>query len=213
MMRFIEFVNRGYGKKFRTYRELYQWSVDSIPDFWAALWDFAEVKASKEYDQVVDDLKKFPGARWFVGAKLNFAENLLRYRDDRLAFIFRGETSKSAEMTYAELYETVARLAKSLREIGVVPGDRVAGYMPNLIETAIAMLAATSIGAVWSSCATDIGAGAALDRLGQIEPKVLFTVDGYFYKGKAFSSLGECGGGRQGHPIPEESSRCFLYGV
>ena len=190
MMRFIEFVNRGYGKKFRTYRELYQWSVDSIPDFWAALWDFAEVKASKKYDQVVDDLKKFPGARWFVGAKLNFAENLLRYRDDRLAFIFRGENIKSAEMTYAELYATVARLAKSLREIGVVPGDRVAGYMPNLIETAIAMLAATSIGAVWSSCATDIGAGAALDRLGQIEPKVLFTVDGYFYKGKAFSSLG-----------------------
>jgi len=190
MTRFIEFVNRGYGKKFRTYRELYQWSVDSIPDFWAALWDFVEVKASRKYDQVVDDLKKFPGARWFVGAKLNFAENLLRYRDDRLAFIFRGENVKSAKMTYAELYATVARLAKSLREIGIMPGDRVAGYMPNLIETAVAMLAATSVGAVWSSCATDIGAGAALDRLGQIEPKVLFTVDGYFYKGKAFSTLG-----------------------
>jgi acetoacetyl-CoA synthetase len=190
MTRFIEFVNRGYGKKFRTYRELHEWSVDSIPDFWAALWDFVEVKASRKYDQVVDDLKKFPGARWFVGAKLNFAENLLRYRDDRLAFIFRGENVKSAKMTYAELYATVARLAKSLREIGIVPGDRVAGYMPNLIETAAAMLAATSVGAVWSSCATDIGAGAALDRLGQIEPKVLFTVDGYFYKGKAFSTLG-----------------------
>jgi acetoacetyl-CoA synthetase len=190
MMRFIEFVDREYGKKFRTYRELYQWSIDSIPDFWAALWDFAEVKASKKYDQVVDDLKKFPGARWFVGAKLNFAENLLQYRDDQLAFIFRGENVKSAKMTYAELYATVARLAKSLREIGVVPGDRVVGYMPNLIETAVAMLAATSIGAVWSSCATDIGAGAALDRLGQTEPKVLFTVDGYFYKGKAFSTLG-----------------------
>lgn len=190
MMRFIEFVNRRYGKTFKTYPELYQWSVDSIPDFWAALWDFAEVKASKRYDQVVDDLKKFPGAKWFVGAKLNFAENLLRYRDDRLAFIFRGENVKSAKMTYAELYATVARLAKSLREIGIVPGDRVAGYMPNLIETAVAMLAATSVGAVWSSCATDIGAGAALDRLGQIGPKVLFTVDGYFYKGKTFSTLG-----------------------
>ena len=93
-------------------------------------------------------------------------------------------------MTYAELYVTVARLAKSLREIGVGPGDRVAGYMPNLIETAIAMLAATSIGAVWSSCATDIGPLAALDRLGQIEPKVLFSVDGYFYKGKVFNCLG-----------------------
>ena len=190
MTRFIEFVNRKYGKKFKTYDELYQWSVHSIPDFWAAMWDFTEIKASKKYDQVVDDLKKFPGARWFVGAKLNFAENLLRYRDDRLAFIFRGETQKSTKMTYSELYSTVARLAASLREIGICPGDRVAGYMPNLMETAIAMLAATSVGAVWSSCATDIGSQAALDRLGQIEPKVLFTVDGYFYKAKSFNALG-----------------------
>jgi acetoacetyl-CoA synthetase len=188
--RFINFVNQKYGKAFTTYKELYEWSVDSIPDFWAAMWDFAEIKASKRYDQVVDDLKRFPGAKWFPGARLNFAENLLRYRDNRLAFIFRGETQKSAQMTYAELYRTVARLAKSLREIGIVPGDRVAGYMPNLMETAIAMLAATSIGAVWSSCATDIGAQAALDRLGQIEPKILFSVDGYFYKGKPFSTLG-----------------------
>jgi len=190
MTRFIEFVNQKYGKKFKSYDELYQWSINCIPDFWAAFWDFAEIKASKKYDQVVDDLKKFPGAKWFVGAKLNFAENLLRYRDNRLAFVFRGETQKTAKMTYAELYSTVARLAASLREIGIRPGDRVAGYMPNLIETAIAMLAATSVGAVWSSCATDIGAQAALDRLGQIEPKVLFTVDGYFYKAKPFSSLG-----------------------
>jgi acetoacetyl-CoA synthetase len=190
MTRFIEFVNRAYRKKFKTYLELYQWSIDSIPDFWAALWDFVEIKASRKYDQVVDDLKKFPGARWFVGAKLNFAENLLQYRDDRIAFVFRGENVKSAKMTYAELYATVARLAKSLRGIGVGPGDRVAGYMPNLIETAVAMLAATSVGAIWSSCATDIGAEAAVDRFGQIEPKVLFTVNGYFYKGRAFSTLG-----------------------
>ena len=188
--RFIEFVNRKYGKKFKAFDDLYQWSVNSIPDFWEAVWDFCEIKASKKFDQVVDDLKKFPGAKWFVGAKLNFAENLLRYRDDRLAFVFKGETQKSAQMTYAELYSTVARLAASLREIGIRPGDRVAGYMPNLMETAMAMLAATSIGAVWSSCATDIGSQAALDRLGQIEPKVLFSVDGYFYKAKSFSTLG-----------------------
>jgi acetoacetyl-CoA synthetase len=188
--RFIEFVNKKYEKQFKTYDDLYQWSIDRIPDFWAAMWDFVEIKASKRYDQVIDDLKKFPGARWFVGAKLNFAENLLRYRDDQVAFVFRGETKKSVKMTYAELYSTVARLAKSLRKIGIAPGDRVAAYMPNLIETAVAMLAATSVGAVWSSCATDIGSQAALDRLGQIEPKVLFTVDGYFYKGKTFSSLG-----------------------
>jgi acetoacetyl-CoA synthetase len=190
MTRFIEFVNRRYGRNFKTYNDLYQWSVDRIPDFWAAVWDFVEIKAVKKYDQVVEDLTQFPGTKWFPGTRLNFAENLLRYRDDRLAFIFIGETQTSGKMTYAELYGTVARLAKSLREIGVVPGDRVAGYMPNLMETAIAMLAATSIGAVWSSCATDIGAIAALDRLGQIEPKVLFTVDGYFYKGKPFSILG-----------------------
>ena len=156
--RFIQFVNKKYGKQFKTFDDLFQWSVDSIPDFWGAVWDFTEIKASKKYDQIVDDLKKFPGAKWFVGAKLNFAENLLRYRDDRLAFIFRGETQKSAKMTYAELYSTVARLAASLRELGIRPGDRVAGYMPNLMETAMAMLAATSVGAVWSSCATDIGA-------------------------------------------------------
>jgi acetoacetyl-CoA synthetase len=190
MSRFIEFVNKRHKKQFKTYAELYQWSVDSIPDFWAAMWDFAEIKSSTRYEKVVDDLEKFPGAKWFVGARLNFAENLLRYRDDRLAFIFKGETVKSSKMTYAGLYSTVARLAASLREMGIRPGDRVAGYMPNLMETAIAMLAATSIGAVWCSCATDIGAGSVLDRLGQIEPKVLFSVDGYFYKAKVFNSLG-----------------------
>jgi acetoacetyl-CoA synthetase len=190
MTRFIQFVNRKYGKKFRTYDELFQWSVSSIPDFWVAIWDFAGVKASKRWDQVVEDLKKFPGTKWFPGARLNFAENLLRYRDDRLAFVFKGETQKTATMTYKELYNTVARLAKSLREIGIQPGDRVAGYMPNMMETAIGMLATASIGAVWSSCATDIGPQAALDRLGQIEPKVLFSVDGYFYKAKPFNTLG-----------------------
>jgi len=188
--RFIEFVNRKHGKQFRTFDDLYQWSVNSIPDFWAAIWEFTEVRASKKWDRVVDDLKKFPGTVWFPGARLNFAENLLRYRDDRLAFIFKGETQKYATMTYRELYYTVARLAKSLREIGIRPGDRVAGYMPNMMETTIGMLAATSVGAVWSSCATDIGPQAALDRLGQIEPKVLFSVDGYFYKAKSFNTLG-----------------------
>ncbi len=190
MARFIHFVNQRQGKSFRSFPELYQWSIDSIPDFWATLWEFLEIKASRKWDQVVDDLKKFPGATWFPGARLNFAENLLRYRDDRLAFIFKGETQKSATMTYKELYHTVGRVANSLRELGIRPGDRIAGYMPNMMETAIGMLAATSIGAVWSSCATDIGPQAALDRLGQIEPKVLFSVDGYFYKSKAFNTLG-----------------------
>jgi acetoacetyl-CoA synthetase len=188
--RFIKYVNKKQGKKFKGYFDLYQWSIGQIPEFWARLWEFLDIKASRGYTQVVDDLSKFPGAKWFPGARLNFAENLLRYRDDHLAFIFKGETQKYARMSYRELYSTVARLAKSLREMGVKPGDRVAGYMPNLMETAIAMLAATSVGATWASCATDIGSQAALDRLGQIEPKVLFTVNGYYYKGKTFSSVG-----------------------
>jgi acetoacetyl-CoA synthetase len=187
--RFMDKVNARQNLNLRSYVELYQWSVENIPDFWAEMWDFGKIKTSIPYDQVVEDLTKFPGTKWFPGARLNFAENLLRYRDDQLAFIFAGETQISRRMTYAELYDSVARLAYSLREIGVGLGDRVVGYMPNLIETAIGMLAATSLGAAWSSCATDIGPAAAIERLGQVEPKVLITADGYFYKGKSFDTL------------------------
>jgi acetoacetyl-CoA synthetase len=193
MTRFVDFVNRKYDLKIKSYFELYNWSIESIEDFWAAIWEFGGITYSRKYDKVVDALGKFPGAKWFVGARLNFAENLLRYKDGHVAFVFRGETQKSAKMTYAELYNNVARLAESLRKIGVVSGDRVAAYMPNLMETAIAMLATTSIGATWASCGADLGAPAAIDRLGQVEPKVLFTADGYWYKGKTFSSLGNAG--------------------
>jgi acetoacetyl-CoA synthetase len=161
--------------------------VDRIHDF-GQPYGISRGQGLRKYDQVVDDSVS-SGAGGLLG-RLTLQRISSVIRDDRVAFLFRGENVKSAQMTYAELYTTVARLAKSLREIGIRPGDRIAGYMPNLIETAVAMLAATSVGAVWSSCATDIGAGAALDRLGQIEPKVLFTVDGYFYKGKPFSTLG-----------------------
>ena len=204
MTGFIRFVNRKHGLGLDGYDELYDWSVARIPDFWAAMWDFAEIRASRPYDRVVDDLAEFPGAKWFEGARLNFAENLLRYRDDRTAIIFRGETQKSERMTYAELYRAVSRLAGSLRENGLQPGDRVAAYLPNLKETAIAMLAATSIGAVWSSCATDLGAQATLDRLSQIEPKILFVVDGYYYKGKPFDSLAKAAEVARGMPSLEK---------
>ena len=187
--RFINFVNRTCGRNIRSYGDLYRWSVERIPEFWASVWDFVEIKASRRYDKVVDDLTKFPGTDWFPGARLNFAENLLRFRDDHPAFVFRGEDRKSATMTYAELFDSVARLSKALRNMGIVAGDRVAAYMPNLMETAIAMLAVTSIGAVWSSCGTELGAGAVADRLGQIGPKVLFTVDAQLYKGKAVNVL------------------------
>jgi len=187
--RFINLVNGKYNLQIDSYDKLHRWSIENVSDFWAAMWEFGGIKASQKYETVVDDLGKFPGAKWFAGARLNFAENLLRCRDAHPAFIFKGETKKSSRMTYTELYNSVARLARSLRKMGVAVGDRVAAYMPNLVETANAMLATTSIGAIWSSCGTELGPKAVLDRFGQIEPKVLFTVDGYYYKGKTFGVL------------------------
>jgi acetoacetyl-CoA synthetase len=191
MTRFIDFVNRKHGNALKGYDELYQWSVNEIPQFWAAVWEFLGIKASRGYDRVVDDPRKMPGARWFEGAKLNFAENLLRYRDDRIALTFKGEAQDPIRRTYAQLYDEVARLATSLKRMGVKPGDRVAGFMPNMAETAIAMLAASSIGATWSSTSPDFGTKGVLDRFGQIEPKVLFTANGYSYGGKMFDCLGK----------------------
>jgi acetoacetyl-CoA synthetase len=191
MTKFIEFINKRYDKQFTGYFDLYDWSINNITDLWASVWDFLEIKASKKYDKVVDDLNKFPGAQWFVGAELNFAENLLRYRDNQVAFVFKCETKPSVTITYEELYKSVGRLANALREQGVKKGDRVAAYMPNMTETAIAMLAATSIGAVWASCGSELGVQAVIDRFSQIEPKVLFTVDGYLYKNKPFHMLSD----------------------
>jgi acetoacetyl-CoA synthetase len=188
MTRFLAFVNEGHGTGFCTYEELYRWSVADVPEFWEAIWEFCGVIASRKYDRVADDLALMPGAHWFPGARLNFAENLLRFRDDRTAIVFKGEGEKTARLTYRELYGSVARLAQSLRESGVAPGDRVAGFMPNLPETVIAMLAAVSVGAVWTSCSPEFGLQGVLDRFGQIAPKVLFAADGYSYQGKRFDS-------------------------
>ena len=189
MYRFMAGVNRKYKTNFTTYPELWQWSVDNIAAFWAEMWEFAGVVASRPYDEVIDDAARMPGARWFSGARLNFAENLLRYRDDRTAIVFRGEDQVRRRLTYAELYREVARTAKSLRALGLKPGDRVVGFMPNMPESIIAMLAATSLGATWSSCSPDFGIKGVLDRFGQIQPRVLFTADGYFFKGKRIDSL------------------------
>lgn len=187
--RFMNYVNDRYNRDFTEYNSLYTWSIENIADFWSSFWDFATIIASKPYDQVVDDLGKMPGAKWFNGARLNFAENLLRYRDDQVALIFKGEAQDSIKMTYAELYDEVARVAKSLREIGVTAEDRVVGFMPNMPEAIIAMLAAASMGAIWSSCSPDFGIKGVLDRFGQIKPKILFTANGYSFKGRKFNSL------------------------
>ncbi|HDR15217.1 MAG TPA: acetoacetate--CoA ligase, partial [Desulfobacteraceae bacterium] len=157
MYRFMNFVNNKHNRDFSDYESLYRWSIENIPDFWAAIWEFADIKASVPYREVVDDPSKMPGARWFSGARLSFAENLLRFRDDHTAIIFQGEDSETRQMSYAELYEEVARVALTLREMGIKASDRVVGFMPNMPETIVAMLAATSCGATWSSCSPDFG--------------------------------------------------------
>ncbi|MEE1551284.1 MAG: acetoacetate--CoA ligase, partial [Nitrospinaceae bacterium] len=134
------------------------------------------------------------GSKWFRGARLNYAENLMRFRDDRTALLFNGEGRKEKRISYKDLYDAVARLSRSFREFGIVKGDRIAGFVPNMIEPVVAMLAAASIGAIWSSCSPDFGIKGVLDRFGQIEPRILFTADGYFYNGKSFDSLARING-------------------
>ncbi len=190
MLRFMACVNQKYGEQIEDYASLYDWSVNNIREFWASWWDFVDIIASAPYSQVIDDLPKMPGAKWFSGAKLNFAENLLRYRDERKAIIFYGEDRVRRQMTYSQLYAEVAHIACALKDAGVQVGDRIAGFMPNMPETIIAMLAAASIGAIWSSCSPDFGIKGVLDRFGQIEPKILFTADSYFFKGKKLDCLG-----------------------
>jgi acetoacetyl-CoA synthetase len=171
------------------YPALYRWSIEEPAAFWQAVWEFCDNIASRPADEVVVDFDKMPGARWFPGARLNFAENLLRFRDDRRALVFWNESGFQRAWTYAELYSQVARLAGALRGLGVKPGDRVAGFLPNIPETVVAMLASASLGAIWSSCSPDFGPQGVLDRFGQIEPKILFAADGYRYDGREFDSL------------------------
>ncbi|RLD82211.1 MAG: acetoacetate--CoA ligase [Bacteroidetes bacterium] len=188
MKTFMEEVNEKFGKDFQTYDELFQWSVEQPADFWGAFWYFSGIRYSKDFDTVVDDPKKMPGAKWFEGARLNFAENLLPRRDDKTAIIFRGESEFERRVSYAELYDQAHRVAEGMKKLGVKKGDRVAGFIPNMPEAIIAMLAASSLGAIWSSSSPDFGIKGVLDRFSQIEPKVIFAADGYYYKGKSFDS-------------------------
>ena len=189
MFEFKEFINTRHGLNLDSYTDLHDWSVDNIHEFWAFAWEFFDIIHTQPYTQVVDDVSKMPGAKWFTGARLNFAENLLRRRDDKTALIFKGESQPVRKLTYAELYSEVAKTAAALRTAGVEKGDRVAGFVPNMPESIIAMLATTSIGAIWSSSSPDFGIKGVLDRFSQIEPKVLFAANGYFYNGKFHDSL------------------------
>jgi len=167
---------------------LHRWSIDHSADFWQLVWDFAHVRGNPGLRRLINP-ERMPGARWFPEGTLNFAQNLLRERDALLAISFWGEDQVKRRMSRRELYDLVSRIAQALRAKGVTKGDRVAGYLPNLPESIAAMLAATSIGAIWSSCSPDFGVQGVLDRFGQIEPKVLFCADGYLYGGKVFDSL------------------------
>jgi acetoacetyl-CoA synthetase len=182
------------------FSSLYRWSVERPDTFWPMVWEFCGIVADERpdgpaWDQVVIGLDRMAppdpvlGPRWFPGARLNFAENLLRYKDGRAALVFWNEQGRQRELSYAELNAEVARVAAALEREGITTGDRVVGFLPNLPETVIAMLAATSLGAIWSSCSPDFGVNGVLDRFGQIKPRVLFCADGYRYAGKEIDSL------------------------
>ena len=182
MAQFIQAMGQG------SYGDTWQWSVDQPEIFWSKIWDFCGAVGEKG-TQIVLDADKMPGARWFPEARLNYAENLLQRRDDGEALVFWGEDKVKRRMSRSELYAEVARFQQFLVAAGVGEGDRVAGYLPNLPETLIAMLATTALGAIWSSASPDFGVQGVLDRFGQIEPKVLICVDGYWYNGKPVDCL------------------------
>ena len=184
-------INSTFQLRLSTYPELYEWSVRNIPEFWEQVWHFTDIIHSQSYNSIVDDPSRMPGATWFKGARLNFAENLLRSRDNRPAIHFQGEGQTLRTLTHQELFYEVEKLAHALRNSGIQKGDRVAGFMPNMPETVIAMLATASIGAVWSSSSPDFGIKGVLDRFSQIEPRIIFASNGYYYNGKEFDSLGK----------------------
>lgn len=189
LTRFIGCVNARLGLSLEGYAQLYAWSIAAPALFWSELAHFAAVRADWGKGAPIEHPERMPGARFFPTATLNFADNLLRFRDEHPAIAFSNERGSEQRLTYRQLYDEVARIAAGLRDLGVGPGDRVAGYLPNLPQTLIAMLATASLGAIWSSCSPDFGVHGVLDRFGQIAPKVLFTADGYFYTGKTLESL------------------------
>jgi acetoacetyl-CoA synthetase len=191
MARFMDWAGERHGRGFADYDELWQWSVDELEDFWASIWEFCGVRASKRYERVLRS-HEMPGTRWFEGAELNYAENMLACGAERLgevAVLHCSELRELDQLTWGELSARVAAAAGGLRALGVTRGDRVVAYMPNIPETLIAFLAVASIGAIWSSAAPEFGARSVIDRFSQIEPKVLLTVDGYRHGGKDFDRL------------------------
>ncbi|MDX6650989.1 MAG: acetoacetyl-CoA synthetase, partial [Solirubrobacteraceae bacterium] len=189
LTRYTRWLQETRGLSFDDYEALWRWSVDELEDFWASIWDFCEVRAAAPYERVLGS-REMPGAQWFPGARLNYAEHVFAHaRGSEPAIVARSETRDDVTVTWDELRARVARTAAGLRALGVGPGDRVVAYLPNVPETVVAFLATASLGAIWSSAAPEFGARSVIDRFAQIEPKVLLTVDGYRYGGKDFDRL------------------------
>ena len=186
MRHYMDWLAETRGLRLDDYTSLWQWSVDHLEDFWASIWDYYDVQSSRPYTAVLEQ-RVMPGSRWFVGAELSYAEHMFRHATpDRPAILFQSETQPLTEISWATLRAQVASVAQALRDMGVRRGDRVVAYMPNIPQTLVAFLAAASLGATWSSCSPDFGSPSVIDRFKQIEPKVLFAVDGYQYGGKPF---------------------------
>jgi acetoacetyl-CoA synthetase len=189
LARYLRWLERERGRRFEGYHDLWRWSTEDLEGFWGSIWDFFEVRAHRPYERVLAE-RAMPGARWFPGAEVNYAEHVFRGRDDReVAVRHASELRELSEVTWGELRDQVARLAAGLRELGVGRGDRVVAYLPNIPEALAAFLACASLGATWSSCSPDFGARSVVDRFAQIEPTVLLAVDGYRYGGRDFDRL------------------------
>ncbi len=182
--RLMSHVNERYGLGLNSYDALQRYSIENSEEFWSTIWDFCGVRASERGERVIVDGDKIPGAKYFPDARLNYAENLLRRRDATPALIFRGEDKARSSVSWAEMHDKVSSLQQGLTAMGFTQGDRIAAIVPNMPESALAMMAAASLGGIWSSCSPDFGERGVLDRFGQIEPKVLIACDGYYYNGK-----------------------------
>ena len=186
LTRYMRWLEREYGLTFQTYEALWLWSVTDLERFWESIWRFFEVKSSREYSSVLDD-RRMPGATWFAGARLNYAEHFFRnMNDQRPAILYKAENEPLISVSWHELYHKTTAIARALKKMGVQRGDRVVAYMPNIPEAVAAVLACASLGAVWSSCSPDFGGPSVLDRFRQIEPKVLIAADGYYWNGKKY---------------------------
>ncbi len=182
----LEKFMKSLPSKFDSYHELHKWSIENIEDFWSYFWNFSGIKYSRKYDSVLKN-PRMPGAKWFEGAELNYAENLLSGDSDKTAIISTGEDRSDMYFTFKELNQEVARVQNGLKELGVTKGTIVAAFVPNCFETVVLMLAASALGAIWTSCSPDFGSQGVIDRFGQVEPSVLVVANGYNYNGKEFS--------------------------